>query len=338
MNIYNRVTILLSSLVIASSLAFSNETNAKSLSAHTPVSNNPDIDFSTSNKLSTFQRDVQVEPIIPNESESYSLPMVEEVVNGVLKEELEHNMAPYDENAGKLINEVTSSEFTPFKLIGTRDRRVQNKSTTIHPYNTIAYLYMRWPDGSANRGTGFIIDRDSVATAGHVVYDVLRGGWATRITVRPGANGADNFPYGAFESETLYSVKGWTNDKNYDYDYGLINISGTFPSTIGRFGYGVANTSNFDGKFARITGYPADPIIDADKPLYTQWYHSGTVDLTTRKAFYDADTTGGQSGSPVYIPSENIARAIHSGYENGKNRGTRITQEVYDNLRDWASR
>lgn len=329
---------MLSSLVIASSLAFSNETNAKSLSEHTSVSNNPDIDFSTSNKPSTFQNDIQVEPIIPIESRTYSMPIVEEVVNGVLKEELEYNMAPYDENAGILINEVTSSEVTPLQLIGTRDRRVQNNNTTIHPYNAIAYLYIRWPDGTAARGTGFIIDRDSVVTAGHVVFDAERGGWATRITVRPGANGADNFPYGAFESETLFSVNGWTVNGNLDSDYGLINISGTFPSTIGSFGYGVATTANFDGKFARITGYPASPTIDANKPLYTQWYHSGTVDLSTRRAFYDADTSGGQSGAPVYIPAENIARAIHSGSEGNTNRGTRITQDVFNNLRDWASR
>ena len=57
------------------------------------------------------------------------------------------------------------------------------------------------------------------------------------------------------------------------YDYGAIHINGTFPSTIGTFGYGVATSSNFKGTFARITCYPADrqepDYIDIDKPLYT---------------------------------------------------------------------
>lgn len=331
----NRSTVLLCSLVIAGSLFFSNQTNAESLDGHTPVSNKENIDFSTS-KVSKSQGKLEVKPIVPKDSEVNNgfKPSKEDVIDGVLKEELEYEMVPYDQDEGKLLN-----EFSPFDLIGTRDRRVRNTSTTIHPYNTIAYLYIRWSNGTASRGTGFIIDRDSVATAGHVVHNKTKG-WATSITVRPGANGADNFPYGAFEASNFFSTTGWTRDADSDYDYGIININGTFPSSIGTFGYGVATTSNFSGRFARILGYPADPKLDTDKPLYTQWYHSGTTDLLTRKVLYDADTSSGQSGAPVYITNENIARAIHTGSapSSNANRGTRITQAVFDNLQDWSAR
>ena len=61
--------------------------------------------------------------------------------------------------------------------------------------------------------------------------------------------------------------------------------------------------------------------------------------MNSRLVTYAADTSGGQSGAPVYIPSENIARAIHTGvYDNDKNRGTRITSEVYANIQSWAAK
>ncbi|MET3657800.1 trypsin-like serine peptidase [Sporosarcina psychrophila] len=333
---YNRSKVLLCSLVIGGSLFFSNQTNAESLDGDAPDTNQENVDFSTSKALST-QGELEVKPIVPKDSGVNDVlkPSTENVVDGVIKEELGYEMAPFGQYEGKLFSEVS-----PLNVLGPRDRRVRNTNTTIHPYNTIAYLTMRYADGSFNRGTGFIIDRDTVLTAGHIVYDENKG-WVTSITVRPGANGAGNFPYGAFESTKFYAPIGWTRDRDVDYDYGVININGTFPSSIGTFGYGVATSSNFSGKFARMTGYPADPYYDYDKPLYTQWYHSGTIDfplIFPRRVLYDADASGGQSGSPIYIPSENIARAIHSGWQGSVNRGTRITQEVYNNIRDWSAR
>lgn len=286
--------------------------------------------------------ELEVSPVYPTEEDIVSNFYNSPSVNGVLEEELPDNVS-FSDDEGILLDNNESPYISPLGLIGTNDRRVRNTSTTIHPYNAITYLYLRWPNGETGRCTGFIIDRDSVLTAGHCIYSSSNGGWADRITVRPGANGVDNFPYGAFESKNLYSVTGWTKDEDRDYDYGVINIDGTFPSTIGSFGYGVATSSNFSGKFARITGYPADRSgVDSTKPLYTQWYHSGTTQLpllNSRLVLYDADTSGGQSGSPVYIPSENIARAIHTGvYSSSLNRGTRITDSVFANIQSWASK
>ena len=258
----NRSTFLLCTLMIAGSLFFSNQTNGETLDGDTPDTNQENVDFSTS-KVPSIQGQLEVKPIVPKDSGVNNIlkPSTEDVVNGVIKEEAGYEKAPFDQYEGKLLSEVS-----PLDLIGPRDRRVRNTNTTIHPYNTIAYLTIYYADGTFNRGTGFIIDRDSVLTAGHVVYDKKKG-WATSIIVRPGANGAGNYPYGAFESTQFYSPVGWTRDNDHDYDYGVININGSFPSSIGSFGYGVATRSNFNGKFARITGYPADPRYDTDKPL-----------------------------------------------------------------------
>lgn len=332
----------LSFSIIIGHLFISNKIDAESLGKDTPVSNNESLNLLIPTISTMNQNEHEVKPTIPKEStvNNISSDFNEAVIDGVLEEELKYEIT-FPNNEQKLLTNIQESIISPYGLIGTKDRRVQNTNTTIHPYNTISYLYVRWPDGKASRCTGFIIDRNSVLTAGHCVYSRGNDGWATGITVRPGANGSGNFPYGAFESENLYSVTGWTKYSDRNYDYAVINISGTFPSTIGTFGYGVATNSNFGGEFARITGYPADrDNLDATKPLYTQWYHSGTIKLpllNSRAVYYYADTTKGQSGSPVYIPGENIARAIHtSEHTDNLNRGTRITNTVFANIQNWA--
>lgn len=333
----------LSFSIIIGSLFISNKIDAESLEKDTPVSNNENLDLLIPTTSSINKNSLEVKPIIPKESKVYNISsdFNKTVIDGVLEEELTYEIT-FSDNEGKPLSNKQEPIISPFGLVGTKDRRVQNTNTTIPPYNAISYLFVRWPDGKASRCTGFIIDRDSVLTAGHCVYSKGNGGWATGITVRPGANGSNNFPYGAFESENLYSVTGWTEHSDRNYDYAVINISGTFPSTIGTFGYGVATNSNFGGEFARVTGYPADrDDLDANKPLYTQWYHSGTIKLpllNSRAVYYTADTSRGQSGSPVYIPGENIARAIHtSEHKDNLNRGTRITKTVFANIQNWAA-
>lgn len=69
------------------------------------------------------------------------------------------------------------------------------------------------------------------------------------------------------------------------------------------------------------------------------WTMSGTVKrTTTNKVFYDIDTTGGQSGSPVYWYSGATygyqAIAIHAYGASflTTNSGTRITSSVFEHL------
>lgn len=307
---------------------------------HAPVSNEKTVPSNNSLESPSEQNSNQSnEETLPDPGEK-NIPLEVEnpkSIDGVLEEEIGRDIvnSTSKSNGGEIIEQ----EMSPDSLIGDNDRRARTSDTTVHPYRVITYVYSEWPDGTASRGTGFIISEDTVATAGHVIYSHDHGGWADRVRVSPGADGADNFPFGTYEDDLLYSVVGWTDNESRSYDYGAIKIDGTFTSTLGHFGYGVAN-DNIQDEFARITGYPADPIVDNDKPLYTQWYHSSDVDLTERFAFYAADTSGGQSGSPVYLPGENIARAIHTGGQDlrdGHNRGTRITSGVYSNLDNWAN-
>jgi glutamyl endopeptidase len=55
--------------------------------------------------------------------------------------------------------------------------------------------------------------------------------------------------------------------------------------------------------------------------------------------FYDIDTIGGQSGSSVYriVNGARYGLAIHAYGGATTNSGTRIIQQVYDNMVAWKA-
>ena len=99
-------------------------------------------------------------------------------------------------------------------------------------------------------------------------------------------------------------------------------------------GFGVYADSDLLTTTANISGYPGD------KPAGTQWYHARKVtSVNARKVYYDIDTAGGQSGSAVYriVNGGRYGIAIHAYGGATANSGTRIVQDVFNNLIAWKA-
>ena len=186
---------------------------------------------------------------------------------------------------------------------------------------------------SGGRCSGVMISKDTVATAGHCVHSGGRtGSWKTKVRVYPGRDGTVS-PYGSCTAKRLYSVRGWTRNRDERYDYGAIKLNCTVGNTVGWYGITTANPKN---KPSIIQGYPGD------KPL-EQWFSADKVRATTsRQVFYNNDTIGGMSGSPVwYDRSGPYVIGIHaygthgSGVHATRKHGTRIVRAVFNNLVNW---
>ena len=63
---------------------------------------------------------------------------------------------------------------------------ITNRSA--EPYRTVCYIVCSWSDGTRTSGSGVVVGVNDVLTAMHVVYDAMRGGWATQITISPAAD------------------------------------------------------------------------------------------------------------------------------------------------------
>lgn len=216
------------------------------------------------------------------------------------------------------------------------DNRVRITSTGVYPWRVHASLRITAADGSMWIGTGWFIGPRTLITAGHVVYIAsnrvpARRGWVRRVEVIPGRNESDR-PFGSTLSGRFYSVRGWTENGDPEYDYGAIVIDEPMGDQTGWLAFGAFTDNDLLASHANISGYPGD------KPDGTQWYDHRQIDsVTARKVFYDIDTFGGQSGSAVYrfIDSDRFAVGIHAYGGAVTNSATRITARRFQNLEAW---
>jgi V8-like Glu-specific endopeptidase len=135
---------------------------------------------------------------------------------------------------------------------------------SLRPYSAICYIQCTWADGTVTRATGVIVGVNDVLTAHHVVYDAQRGGYATSITISPGADTSPFVaPYGSFSDVGVVYARTADWDPNGDgmlfqsesqYDLALLGMRGTGISTQA----GIASISNSAGDFqGTADGYPA---------------------------------------------------------------------------------
>jgi glutamyl endopeptidase len=221
-------------------------------------------------------------------------------------------------------------------VIGNDDRD-QLTQTDQYPWRAIASLRITARDGSLWIGTAWFISPRTLATAGHCIFikgsgNPNRDGWVSSIDVVPGRNGFLK-PLGTLKAKTFWSVRGWTEKGDQNFDYGAIILDEPFGVNTGWFGYGVHEDSKLVGVQAHVTGYPGD------KPSGTLWHHSLPIaSVGAPKVFYAIDTAGGQSGAAVYLLENGlpIAVAVHAYGGSVSNSGTRITSAVYQNFRQWS--
>jgi glutamyl endopeptidase len=133
------------------------------------------------------------------------------------------------------------------------------------------------------------------------------------------------------------------------YDYGAIFVDNKVNGAllgerIGYFGlrsYDKDEEKLLDMAIVNNAGYPHE----AAKPYGTLWFNAGRVHMQDGPAKddrfleYMVDTTGGQSGSPVFLldstANQRYVVAIHTT-GNFINRGVRVTAEVYDQILQWV--
>lgn len=221
--------------------------------------------------------------------------------------------------------------FNPDNVIGP-DNRDPVTDTTAYPYRTIVYIYYQLDSGATGHCTGWLYDPNTVATAGHCVYDQDEG-WISGAVVYPAlkrdGDGGYVAPYGYANGKTVHTIAGWADYGYAEYDFGAISLDKDIGNQTGTMGFRVEDIEyDYLGQAVAITGYPGD------KPDYTMWRDIGTITDQSglgKMVYYDADTAAGQSGAPIYQSSYMCgtstgycALGIHAyGYET-KNGGIRF--------------
>ncbi len=231
---------------------------------------------------------------------------------------------------------------TTLESVIEEDERERVKDPEHAPWRMICSLEIHAPNGKVYVGTGWFAGPCTIVTAGHCVHAAQMGGWATKIVVRPGRNGA-SAPFGVASAVQFSTTDRWLDESDPDFDYGAIHLGAAgpqFADEVGWFSTAVLSDAALKDQRVNLSGYPGDKGGDE------QWFHAKQVVFTqARRIFYDVDTMGGQSGSPVWLETAEGPRVvgIHA-YGVGAapagviaNSAPRITVDVLGVIQGWIA-
>ncbi len=249
-----------------------------------------------------------------------------EVVTPQLEEELifhqlNDEKQPIDEKEITLQSWIERDEDLSNESVCGIDQRQKVLATLQMPYMAICKLYMKAKNGLNYVGSGWLVAGDRLYTAGHCVYNKSSGGWKTSIIVIPGKCGFSE-PYGRYEATELMATRGWIDDVSPRYDMGAIKLDR--PVCHNSF----ITPAMEDPNIAEICGYPAD----RDNGIF-QYKMSDNLVKEHGRFLYQADTFGGQSGSPL-LRNRCVGVGIHN-YGGCPNKSSDLYQEFIDGVANW---
>jgi V8-like Glu-specific endopeptidase len=234
----------------------------------------------------------------------------------------------------------------PENVVGTDDR-TRVTDTESFPWNTVGYTCNSYPSYRKYRGSGAIVSPYMVLTAGHMVYDwSTEGGYADAVCFAPGQRqmspgGAVTQPYGELTASS------WQTNSNYidalktnpavqfDYDYAAVFFNTSF-AKVGLNTY-MPVVFNVAPTAINLAGYPKE--VQGETNSQGMWHSYGDVTgITDRMIYYNADTTGGNSGGPVweFISGTRRIVAVHGVSTPGGCRMVSQNQGVIETWMTWA--
>lgn len=208
--------------------------------------------------------------------------------------------------------------------------------TNAYPSRAIVYIEYN----GAHHCTGWMYSPRMVVTAGHCVHPGGGGSSkfykASLFKVYAAKDGAAS-PYGFCTVNRLHSVIGWTQNKNFRFDYGAMRLNCTVGNSTGWFGLYAPDPTN---QAMIVSGYPGDKPKD-------QWTSSDKIRaVSTEMIAYRADTVGGHSGSPVWNDRDEgtastgaWAFGVHNygvgAFGSNTNAAARLTSVRIQNYINW---
>ncbi len=223
-----------------------------------------------------------------------------------------------------------------------KDGRQKVEVTTKYPYSCFGQASISF-NGSQYGGSGVLVGPHHVLTAAHNLYDLQKKSWTDSFDIYCGLNGAAA-PYGKAKGVRAYVPTEYVTYEDKNYDIALVILDRSVGLQVGWLGcLFTANKDAFAERPVHITGYPGD------KGFKSMWSMSYPVKkVENEKIFYDIDTYGGQSGSPIWLHMETqkmnnspVVAGIHTHGE-GKygegNSGIRLTEYKFKKIMGWIAK
>lgn len=186
-------------------------------------------------------------------------------------------------------------------------------NTMVRPYSGVVNIRTTWPHGPATYATGFLYGPNSVATVGHNLFNIYRGGWANWIEVIPARNGLNSAPFGTYFAVTMSVHGSWFQSRLEAFDIGFIHLNSSVHSA-NIFSLTSPNDASLNGLSVTATGYPEYASV-----VGSMWRSFGRITSAHPNSLVSTHPRdSGLSGSPVYNSFGSVI-GIHQGNSPGNN-------------------
>jgi glutamyl endopeptidase len=239
---------------------------------------------------------------------------------------------------------------TPQSVLGTEDRQ-RRTDTDQPPLRMVCSIEVASGETEVPQpiGTGWLVGPRTVITAGHVLRWQPDGREAIKVRVIPGRDGA-TMPFGAFEARHFHYHPNWRGlaSDPRGHDIAAIRLPSRVGDTVSFFGVAALTDATLGGRVVNIPGYPAEVTGQQVARCTELWWHANHIKrLEAERLFYDVDTSGGQSGSPIMLwPDPTTSEAaplvvgVHNRGDDGDDAGAhnaavRINAATLGLIRDW---
>lgn len=259
------------------------------------------------------------------------------------------------------------------------DERVRIRDTSSVPFRWVCSLDVT-RGSTLSRGSGLLIGPRHVLTAAHNIYDT-RGAGPDSVYVAPARNGADH-PFGrikavAYTTSSRYLTQPTAGSR---FDFALVTLesdaSAIRSRAIGgaRLGHWSSPTDGLQtnlqpldsgflsGRPVTVCGFPGDKCDGEacdptrgwkrEQQANTMWSHFGSASFTAGLpgiVLYTADTSPGQSGSPVWmrfttgrrslvgvhVSTNRVVNADTGQTTVTANRGVLLDRDTLSLVREW---
>jgi V8-like Glu-specific endopeptidase len=202
--------------------------------------------------------------------------------------------------------------------------------TSAHPWASICWLKMTFPNGDQRTGTAFFIGAETLATAAHNVK--FNDSRAVRLMISPAFGGVKNPDW--VRASVEYVPPGWSPQGSRDDDWAVLSVGrGAIKHRVGQFALSDMDTMP-DSDNIYVCGYS-----NSYKPR-TQYFAGGELADSSPTLFhYRFPVTDGMSGGPLFYrhkgSEQRIAIGIHGGEWGGRGVARRISGAVYNKLRQY---
>lgn len=225
----------------------------------------------------------------------------------------------------------------PRKVIGENSMyAVHDDISYLKPFGCVCYVESYWKSSDGTRssatGTGTMIGKNTILTAGHVIYNYQKG-LADEIYISPGKY-MNKLPYGRNKIVDCTYPKelkklNYDDTSTYSYETYDIAVLHTNNSIGSKCGYDSVEyisdvkMCSIPSNQVIINGYPKAgvPLAEFDEKTNSNCTVKGvmysaigyTVECSGRRITYDTDTESGFSGGGLRVYSEKTQKDVIVG-------------------------